>query len=210
MKCASERTMEMQREKPGLIGALKVILSCSAEQVLESRALPSRTAPYLSGDCEHWARQRKVKSGTEIAQSCRLFCGPMDCSLPGSSIHGIFQARILEWVAISFSRRSSWTRDRTWVSHIVGRRFTFWAIREVLNIEDTSNNFYHGRVVRKAFVLKARDYTHIIVRRNIKPWWRPYPNNSFLREYKEHFSSFGHNLFKNNQLVDEKNFTYHC
>ena len=55
----------------------------------------------------------------------------MDCSLPGSSVHGIFQARILEWVAISFSRRSSWPRDWTWVSHIVGRCFTVWATREV-------------------------------------------------------------------------------
>ena len=55
----------------------------------------------------------------------------MDCSLPGSTIHGIFQARILEWVAISFSRRSSWPRDWTRVSHIVGRRFTIWATREV-------------------------------------------------------------------------------
>ena len=52
-------------------------------------------------------------------------------SLPGSSIHGIFQAGILEWVAISFSRRSSQSRDWTWVSHIVGRRFTIWATREV-------------------------------------------------------------------------------
>ena len=55
----------------------------------------------------------------------------MDCSLPGSSIHGIFQARALEWVAISFSRRSSQPRDWTQVSHIVGRRFTVWATREV-------------------------------------------------------------------------------
>ena len=47
----------------------------------------------------------------------------MDCSLPGSSVHGIFQARILEWVAISFSRGSSQPRDRTQVSCIVGRRF---------------------------------------------------------------------------------------
>ena len=52
----------------------------------------------------------------------------MDCSLPGSSyIHGIFQARILEWVAISFSRRSSQPRDWTQVSRTVGRRFTIWA-----------------------------------------------------------------------------------
>ena len=55
----------------------------------------------------------------------------MDCSLPHFSIHGIFQARVLEWVAISFSRGSSQPRDRTWVSHIVGRRFTIWATREV-------------------------------------------------------------------------------
>ena len=54
----------------------------------------------------------------------------MDCSLPGSSVHGIFQARVLEWVAISFSRESSRPRDRTQVSHIVGRRFTVWATRE--------------------------------------------------------------------------------
>jgi len=48
----------------------------------------------------------------------------MDCSLPGSSVHGIFQARVLEWVAISFSRGSSQPRDQTQVSHIVGRHFT--------------------------------------------------------------------------------------
>ena len=48
----------------------------------------------------------------------------MDCSLPRSSVHGIFQARVLEWVAISFSRGSSPPRDQTWVSRIVGRRFT--------------------------------------------------------------------------------------
>ena len=54
----------------------------------------------------------------------------MDCSLPGSSVHGIFQARVLEWVAISFSRGPSWPRNWTWVSHIAGRRFTIWATRE--------------------------------------------------------------------------------
>ena len=50
-------------------------------------------------------------------------CDPMGCSPPGSSVHGILQARILEWVAISFSRGSSRPRDRTQVSHIAGRRF---------------------------------------------------------------------------------------
>ena len=55
-----------------------------------------------------------------------LFCDPMDCSLLGSSIHGIFQARVLEWVAISFSRGSSWPRDRTRIPFpaLAGRFFT--------------------------------------------------------------------------------------
>ena len=52
---------------------------------------------------------------------------PMDYSLPGFSIREIFQARVPEWVAISFSRGSSWPRDQTHVSHIAGRRFTVLA-----------------------------------------------------------------------------------
>ena len=59
-------------------------------------------------------------------------CDPMDCSLPGSSVHGILQARILEWVAISFSRGSSQPWNRTHVSCIAGRFFTDWARREAL------------------------------------------------------------------------------
>ena len=60
----------------------------------------------------------------EVAQSCPTLCNPMDCSLPGSSVHGIFQAIVLEWIAISFSRGSSRPRDQTPVSRIVDRRFT--------------------------------------------------------------------------------------
>ena len=57
----------------------------------------------------------------------------MDCSPPGSSVHGIFQARTLEWVVMPFSRGSSRPRDWTQVSCIVGRRFTVWATRKVPN-----------------------------------------------------------------------------
>ena len=64
---------------------------------------------------------------SEVAQSCPYLCDSMDCSLAGSTVHGIFQARILQWVAISFSRRSSQPRDWTRVSCIVGRCFTIWA-----------------------------------------------------------------------------------
>ena len=67
---------------------------------------------------------------SSVAQSCPTLCDPMDCSLPGSSVHGIFQARGLEWVAISFSRGSSLPRDRIQVFSIADRRFTVWATRE--------------------------------------------------------------------------------
>ena len=67
---------------------------------------------------------------SEVAQLCLTLCDPTDCNLPGSSIHGIFQARILEWVAISFSGGSSQPRDRTWVSCTSGKLFTIWATKE--------------------------------------------------------------------------------
>ena len=76
-----------------------------------------------------------LDSGTwvkgEVAQSCPTLCDPVDCSLPGSCVHGILQARILEWVAISFSRGSCRPRDRTQVSRIGHRCFNLWATREV-------------------------------------------------------------------------------
>ena len=69
---------------------------------------------------------------SEVAQSCPTICDPIDCSLPGSCVHGIFQAIVLEWIAISFSRGSSRPRDWTRVSHSVDRCFTIWATKEVL------------------------------------------------------------------------------
>ena len=73
---------------------------------------------------------KHILKWSETAQSCLTLCDPMDCSLQGSSVHGIFQARVLEWIAISFSRGSSQPRDRTRVSSTAGRRFTVWATRE--------------------------------------------------------------------------------
>ena len=77
---------------------------------------------YLQLLCIH-----KVK--VELLSCVQLFVIPWTVSLPGSSISGIVQAIVLEWVAISFSRGSSWPRDQTQVSHIVDRRFTIWATR---------------------------------------------------------------------------------
>ena len=65
-----------------------------------------------------------------VAQWCLTLCDPLDCSPPGSSVHGILQAGILEWVAIPYSRRSSQPRNWTRVSCIVGRFFTIWDTRE--------------------------------------------------------------------------------
>ena len=65
-----------------------------------------------------------------VAQLYSTLCNSMDYSPPGSSVQGILQARILEWVAISYSRGSSWPRNQTPVSCIAGRFFTILATRE--------------------------------------------------------------------------------
>ena len=87
---------------------------------------------------------------SEVTQSCPTLCNPMDRSPPGSSIHGIFQARILEWVAISFSGGSSQSRDQTHVSCTAGRLFTVWATREghyVCRSEGYTVNSLSGRLM---------------------------------------------------------------
>ena len=63
----------------------------------------------------------KVKSESEVAQSCPTLSDPMDCSLPGSSVHGIFQARVLEWGAIAFSElpTSYFTHDRVYATFLI-------------------------------------------------------------------------------------------
>ena len=85
---------------------------------------------FFSGNSFSTGHPVKGKE-SEVTQSCPTLCNPMDCSLPGSSVHGIFQAIVLEWIAISFSSESSRPRDGTQVSRIVDRRFTVWAPREV-------------------------------------------------------------------------------
>jgi len=81
---------------------------------------------------------------SKLLQSCLTLCDPMDCSLPGSSVRGILQARILEWVAISSSRESSQPMNQTHTSYVsfIGRQvffvlfcfLLFWATRKALNM----------------------------------------------------------------------------
>ena len=77
-----------------------------------------------------------------VDQSCLTLCHPMDYSPSGSSVHGILQARILEWVAISFSTVSSWCRDGTQVFWIAGRFFTIWVTREAQRTFSICGCFY--------------------------------------------------------------------
>ena len=92
-------TLRMQSTSPSLPFAEDLILQKSSEIML----------------CT------SLESKSEVARSCPTLCDPMDCSISGSSVHGIFQARVLEWIAISFSRESSRPRNRTPVSRIAGR-----------------------------------------------------------------------------------------
>ena len=80
-----------------------------------------------------------------VTQSRPTQCDPVVCGPPGSSVHGILQARILEQVAMPSSRGSSRPRDRTWVSHIAGRFFTIWTTRETYEDEV---EIVHGRQSR--------------------------------------------------------------
>ena len=104
-----------------------------------------------------------------VAKSCLTLCDPMDCGPPGSSVHGILQARILEWVAISFSRGSSQLRDQIpaqgsnpQVSCITGRLFTIWATRET-------------------FIIKVRywpiNFFVVALSNLISGWWWPHRIN---------------------------------
>ena len=88
------------------------------------------------GVAQSWTRLKRLSSNSSssgsVSRSVASDCDPLDCSPPGSSVHGIFQTRILKWVVIPFSRRSSRPRDWTWVFCAAGRFFIIWATREAL------------------------------------------------------------------------------
>ena len=85
---------------------------------------------------------KKLKLEVLVPHSCPNLSDPMDCSLQGSSVHGIPQARILEWFAIPFFRGSSWPRDQTQVSHIAGRVLLSESPGKPLRAPTHSHNTY--------------------------------------------------------------------
>ena len=88
------------------------------------------TSEMRSAEGGNWVEAYKSPIKVKVSQSCLTLCHPMDCSLPGSSVHGILQARILEWVAFPISRGSSRPKDRTQVFCVTGRFFTMRATKE--------------------------------------------------------------------------------
>ena len=120
--------------------------------------------------CHFLLQCRTVKSESEVSQSCPTLSDPMDCSLPGSSLHGILQARILKWVAISFSRLSSWPRDRTQVSHVAGRRFNLWVTREA----------FHA----KMGTIKDRNSMDLTEAKDINKTWQEYIEELYKKDLK--------------------------
>ena len=118
----------------------------------------------------------------------------MDNSLSGSSVHGILQARVLEWVAISFCRGSSWPRDLTQVSCIAGRFFTIWATREAPKISLDSLFMLHQlHCSQSCRILKdlLKSYLKLLI-----PVVVHLKTECQLRLFKDCISSFLHNVFQ--------------
>ena len=123
--------------------------------------LPSAPAMHLLNCINFkWHIHSKLQKYMHLlcaqSQSCLTLCNPLDCSPPGSSVHGIFQAGILEWVAIPFSRGSSQPRDRTRVSCIAGRFFTIWTTLTRILLSCLSQSafyFCHSALFLRSIVL---------------------------------------------------------
>ena len=105
-------------------------ISISINKRDQNRLLGFRSGGWLPPKEPQSLILPSIHAAVLAAQSCLTLYDPMDCSLPGSSVHGILQARILEWVVIPFSRGSSQPRNWTWVPCIAGRFFTIWATRQ--------------------------------------------------------------------------------
>ena len=101
---------------------------CRRKEEEREEADASVTLPFRNSAVSHYSML--------VAQLCQTLCDPMDCSPPGFSVHGILQARILEGVAIPFSRRSSWPRDQPWSPALQADFFAIEATREALAPHD--------------------------------------------------------------------------
>ena len=111
-----------------------------------------------------------------VAQLCLTLCDPMVHSLPGSSVHGILQARILKWVAIAFSRGWSQSRDGIQVCRIAGRLFTIWSTRDILM-------YYFSTYVLYTLCTITRNNIKSLLQ--WKKWWMKGKLDTLKRERKK-------------------------
>ena len=129
---------------------------------LRPRGLSTHYFILTDGHRKH--RPEKVK--VLVTQLCPTLCDSMDRSLPGSSVHGILQPRILEWIAISFSRGSSPPREWPWVSCIAGWFFTVWATREaqeeqkMLLLQKKFHILSNYKISTLCLIIHTHRYTH--------------------------------------------------
>ena len=123
---------------------------------------------------------KELKVKVIVTQSCLTFCNPIDYSPPGFSVHGILQARILEWTAMPSSRGPSWPRSRTWISCIAGGLFTIWATRQAqiltgVSLKNTNRNMgwlSHNKChFRVKHLYKCYYFTYISSIIFIMPLW---------------------------------------
>ena len=103
-----------------------------------------------------------------VIQLCPILYDPMDCSPPGSSVRGIFQIKIREWVAISSSRGSTSSRDQTQISCIAGRFFTIWVTREAWTKD--SELLWLSSILMRTRILEFRWRAN-----DLAGWWKPEP-----------------------------------
>ena len=116
-------------------------------------------------------KMKTVLCCAKLLWSCQILCESMDCNPPGSSVHGILQARILEWIATPSSRGSSWPRNGTWVPYVssIGRQVLYRTNCEVPK--------WKLFVYKWKWILQGVDYPcaekmHIRVCKREKSWWR--------------------------------------
>ena len=142
LKAAAKRSKNLILEPLGNLQKLKKIFWIRTNEPIQTFA--TARVSYHNGlrqarEWESIIMRRKKKKKVKVAYFCPTLCDPKDCSPLGSTVHGILQARILEWVAIPFSRGSSQSRDQTWVSCIADRFFSISATKEALQWEEKNH-----------------------------------------------------------------------